>query len=235
MYRMRPCPAISEPVSLADGVGIDTVSFKLKSRWVDDRMKPLPHARPGAKIGLLGGSFDPPHEGHAHITRWALRRFRLDAVWWLISPGNPLKARGPAAMSRRIEAAEAIIPARKVIVTDIEAQLGTRYTADTLRALKHRYPSVRFTWLMGADNLIQFHLWEDWRWIIENFPIGVLARPGAQVKAGLSPAARRYRRWRVGRGGAGRLPARKPPAWALLTGPMSSASSTDIRRRGDWP
>lgn len=198
-------------------------------------MKPLPHARPGAKIGLLGGSFDPPHDGHVHITRWALRRFRLDEVWWLISPGNPLKERGPAAMSRRIAAAEAIIPDRKVIVTDIEAQLGTRYTADTLRELKKRYPGVRFTWLMGADNLVQFHLWEDWRWIMESFPIGVFARPGAQVKAGMSPAARRYRDWRLPRAAASRLATKKAPAWALLTGAMSPASSTEIRGRGDWP
>ena len=214
---------------------MDTVCEELKSRWVADRMKPLPHARPGSKIGLLGGSFDPPHEGHVHITRWALRRFRLDEVWWLISPGNPLKERGPAEMSRRIEAAEAIIPARKVVVTDIEAQLGTRYTADTLREMKLRYPGARFTWLMGADNLIQFHLWEDWRWIMENFPVGVLARPGAQVKAGMSPAARRYRRWRLSRAAAARLPGKKAPAWVLLTGTMSPASSTEIRRRGDWP
>ena len=198
-------------------------------------MKPLPHARPGAKIGLLGGSFDPPHEGHVHITRWALRRFRLDEVWWLISTGNPLKDRGPATMARRIEAAEAIIPKRRVVVTDIEAHLGTRYTADTLRALKQAYPAARFTWLMGADNLIQFHLWEDWRWIMEAVPIGVLARPGAQVKAGMSPAARRYRRWRMPRAAASRLPMKKPPAWALLTGAMSAASSTEIRQRGDWP
>lgn len=198
-------------------------------------MKPLPHARPGAKIGLLGGSFDPPHEGHVHITRWALRRFRLDEVWWLISPGNPLKDRGPAKMSKRIEAAEAIIPDRKVTVTDIEAHLGTRYTADTLREMKKRYPAARFTWLMGADNLIQFHLWDDWRWIMEQFPIGVLARPGAQVKAGMSPAARRYRRWRLARTAASRLPTKKAPAWALMTGAMSPASSTEIRQRGDWP
>jgi nicotinate-nucleotide adenylyltransferase len=213
----------------------DTVSLKLKLKWTVDRMKPLPHARPGAKIGLLGGSFDPPHEGHVHITQWALRRFRLDEVWWLISPGNPLKERGPAEMSRRIEAAEAMVPDRKVVVTDIEAHFETRFTADTLREMKRRYHMARFTWLMGADNLIQFHLWEDWRWIMDNFPVGVLARPGAQVKAGMSPTARRYRRWRLSRAAASRLPVKKAPAWALLTGAMSPASSTEIRQRGDWP
>lgn len=198
-------------------------------------MKFGPHAPPGRRIGLLGGSFDPPHEGHAHITRWALRRFRLHAVWWMVSPGNPLKTRGPADMERRLEACEAMIDDRRVTATDIEARLGTRYTAETLAALRRRHPGVRFTWLMGADNLIGLHLWRDWRRIMETVPVGVLARPGAQVKAGLSPAARSYRRWRLSRAEAGRLSFLRPPAWALLTGPMSPHSSTAIRARGDWP
>ncbi|MGB0410630.1 MAG: nicotinate-nucleotide adenylyltransferase [Pikeienuella sp.] len=194
----------------------------------------FPSARRGERIGLLGGSFDPAHEGHAHITRVALKRFRLDTVWWLVSPGNPLKQRGPADMNRRLTAARDIAPAR-TNVTDIETHLGTQYTADTLAALKARYPQVRFVWLMGSDNLIQFHKWADWRWIIENFPIGVLARPGSQVRAGLSPAARRYRQSRLRRFEAARLADCQAPAWALLTGTMSSASSTAIRDRGDWP
>lgn len=194
----------------------------------------LPHARRGERIGLLGGSFDPAHEGHAHITRVALKRFRLDTVWWMVSPGNPLKTRGPAEMERRLTAARDVAPARTV-VTDIETHLGTQYTADTLAALTVRYPRARFAWLMGADNLIQFHQWNDWRWIMENFPIGVLARPGSQVKAGLSPAARRYRQWRLRRYEAGKLAACQAPAWALLSGAMSGASSTAIRAKGDWP
>lgn len=195
----------------------------------------LPYALAGHRIGLLGGSFDPPHQGHVHITRWALRRFRLNAVWWMVSPGNPLKDQGPADIARRIAAAEAIIPRRKVIVSDIEIALETRYTADTLAGLRRLYPGVRFLWLMGADNLAQFHEWEDWRWIMETTPIGVLARPGAQIKARLSPAARRYRRWRVPRRDVGRLAAMKAPAWTMLTGPMSRLSSSEIRARGDWP
>ena len=198
-------------------------------------MRALPHARAGAKIGLLGGSFDPPHDGHVHITKWALRQFRLDEVWWLVSPGNPLKDRGPASLDRRIEAAEAIIPRRDVVVTDVEAHLETCFTADTLAGLRKLYPGVRFLWLMGADNLIQFHKWEDWRWIMETFPIGVLARPGAQVKAGLSPAARRYRNARRPRRDAPRLARMKGPAWMLLTGAMSDQSSTRIREQGGWP
>lgn len=193
-----------------------------------------PFASPGQRIGLLGGSFDPPHAGHAHITRWALRRFGLDSVWWLVSPGNPLKSRSPADMATRVEACRRIAP-KRVAVTDIEARLGTRYTADTLAAISRRRPDLRFTWLMGADNLAGFHEWRDWRWIMERFPVGVLARPGAQIRAGFSPAARRFNRWRLPRTAAGALSRAEPPAWALLTGPMSGASSTAIRAQGEWP
>jgi nicotinate-nucleotide adenylyltransferase len=115
-------------------------------------------AAPGLRIGLLGGSFDPPHEGHAHITRWALRSLGLDRVWWLVSPGNPLKPKGPADLARRIAAARALMRDPRVVVTDVEARLGARYTADTLVALSARFPQARFVWLMGADNLARFHL-----------------------------------------------------------------------------
>ncbi|MEL7465611.1 MAG: nicotinate-nucleotide adenylyltransferase [Pseudomonadota bacterium] len=200
-----------------------------------------PNARPGQRIGLLGGSFDPPHEGHVHITRWALRRFRLDQVWWLVSPGNPLKDRGPAPIETRMAAAEAMFPAPgvpdyRIEITDIEAHLGTRYTAETLKGVRRLYPSVRFTWLMGADNLATFHLWQDWRWIMESFPVGVLGRPGSMASAGLSPAARRYRRHRIPKARAARLPSMRAPAWTMLTtGRMSDASSTAIRSAGGWP
>lgn len=200
-----------------------------------------PYARPGQRIGLLGGSFDPPHEGHVHITRWALRRLRLDAVWWIVSPGNPLKARGPASLDRRMATARAMfpapgVPAGRVAVTDIEERIGARYTADTLAALDRRYPGARFVWLMGADNLCQFHRWRDWRWIMENFPIGVLGRPGAVVRAGLSPAALAYRRFRLPREAAPGLASANAPAWTMLTtGRHSAASSTEIRRSGGWP
>lgn len=194
-----------------------------------------PQARTGQRIGLLGGSFDPAHEGHVHITRWALRRFRLDAIWWLVSPGNPLKERGPAEMARRLAACRAIIPRQRVEVTDIEVRLGTRYTADTLASLLRLYPTTHFTWLMGADNLATFHHWQDWRWIMQNFPVGVMARPGLQVRAGLSPAAHSFARFRLPRHDAGVLSYCEAPAWTMLTGPMSDLSSSAIRARGDWP
>ena len=143
----------------------------------------LPVAQPGQAIGLLGGSFDPAHAGHAHITREALKRFGLDRIWWLVSPGNPLKPEGPAPLAQRMAAARALMRHPRVTVSDIEARLGTRYTAETLGALRARYPGVRFVWLMGADNLAQFHLWERWQEIAESVPVGVIARPGSRASA----------------------------------------------------
>lgn len=194
-----------------------------------------PHAAPGLRVGLLGGSFDPPHDGHVHITRWALRAFDLDRVWWMVSPGNPLKRRGPADIARRMAACRALMRHPKVVVTDIEARLRTRYTADTIEALRDRWPAARFVWLMGADNLASLHRWERWETIMETLPVGVLARPGQQLFAGLAPAARRYATKRLPEREARALPFRDPPAWVLMTGRMSDRSSTEIRERGDWP
>jgi nicotinate-nucleotide adenylyltransferase len=186
------------------------------------------------RIGLLGGSFDPPHAGHVHITLWALRAFRLDRVWWLVSPGNPLKTDAPADLARRIGAARALIHHPRMVVTDLEARLGTRYTAETLAAMGRYCPEVRFVWLMGADNLRSFHHWERWDEIMMRVPIGVLARPGEQVRAGLSPAARRFALWRLPQSQAGTLADRAPPCWTLLTGRMLDLSSSGLRARGAW-
>jgi nicotinate-nucleotide adenylyltransferase len=194
-----------------------------------------PLVAPGQSVGLLGGSFDPPHQGHVHITRWALRALRLDAVWWLVSPGNPLKKRGPADLARRLHACRALMDHPRVSVTDVEARLNTRYTADTLDALRNRWPGVRFVWLMGADNLAGFHRWERWDHILHTTPVGVLARPGEQLYAGLAPAARAFARWRLPAGAASTLAFRRAPCWTLLTGPMSTQSSTAIRESGRWP
>lgn len=194
----------------------------------------IPHARPGEVIGLLGGSFDPAHDGHAHITREALKRFRLDRVWWLVSPGNPLKAHGPAPMERRLARARAVIDDPRVVITDIEERLGTRYTAETLERLFGLYPQARIVWLMGADNLAGFHLWENWQDIFEALPIGVIARPGDRVAARMSPAARRYRAARLPGSGAGRLALAEPPAWCLINVPMVDTSSSAIRAAGGW-
>lgn len=197
-------------------------------------MTGFPHAKSGQIVGLLGGSFDPPHAGHVHISVAALKRFGVDRLWWLVSPGNPLKQNGPAPLPERMQAAEAIMQHPRVTVTDIEAQMGTRYTAQTLVALRRRYPGVRFVWLMGADNLAQFHLWQDWQWIMETVPVGVLARPGDRISARLSKAAKVYAQSGIpGRAShiLGRLEA---PAWAFVNLPMSDQSSTAIRQRGEW-
>lgn len=194
----------------------------------------VPIAKPGQIVGLLGGSFDPPHAGHVHISKAALTRFGLDRLWWLVSPGNPLKTNGPAPLEQRMQAARSIMQHPRVVVTDLEAQLGTRYTAQTLVALRRRYPGVRFVWVMGADNLAQFHRWQDWRWIMETVPVGVLARPGERISARLSRAAKVYAQARIPGRAAHTLGQRDAPAWAFVNLPMSDQSSTAIRKRGEW-
>ena len=193
-----------------------------------------PPARQGQVIGLLGGSFDPPHPGHVHITREAIKRFRLDRVWWLVSPGNPLKAESPADPGRRMAAARAILRDPRVTVTDIEARLGTRYTAETLEAIRGAYPGVRFVWLMGEDNLAGFHRWERWPSIMTTVPIGVLARPGQSLAARTAHAALRYRAARIPAAEAARLGQAVAPAWCHVPIPLRSISSTALRERGQW-
>ncbi|MFN3971434.1 MAG: nicotinate-nucleotide adenylyltransferase [Gemmobacter sp.] len=190
-----------------------------------------PMAARGQVIGLLGGSFDPAHVGHAHITREALKRFGLDRVWWLVSPGNPLKARGPAPMAARIARARAVMDHPRVVVTDVEARMNTRFTAETLVRLRARYPGVRFVWLMGADNLAQFHRWDHWQDILRTVAVGVLARPGQGARALLAPAARAFQGARVGPCSLRRA---APPAWCFVHLPMVKASSSAIRARGEW-
>lgn len=181
------------------------------------------------RIGLLGGSFDPAHEGHVHITKMAMKALGLDRVWWLVSPGNPLKTQGPAPMMARIRQAKAVLHDPAVLVTGIELALSTRLTADTIKALKRHYPSTRFVWLMGADNLVQFDQWERWQEIASNVPICVLARPGARMEARFSKAARILAKYRLPQEEALLLPDARPPAWVMLNIPLSDQSSTAIR------
>ncbi len=193
-----------------------------------------PTARAGQIVGLLGGSFDPAHAGHVHITREALKRFGLDQVWWLVTPGNPLKTAGPAPLADRIRRARRVMSHPRVQITGIEAQLGTRYTAQTLQALTKLYPGVRFVWLMGADNLAQLHHWQDWQAIMETVPVGVLARPGDRISARMSVAARLYAPYRLSGRAAQLLGRAQAPAWSFVNVPMVPMSSTDIRARGEW-
>lgn len=194
-----------------------------------------PLAWPGQRIGLLGGSFDPPHEGHLHVSRWALRALGLDRVWWIVSPGNPLKTWQPAPMARRLAACRALIDHPRILATDIEARMGTQFSVDTLAGLFAHYPGVRFVWLVGSDNLASFHRWHRWPWIFEHFPLAAFERPGTGLAAAFAPAARRFARWRVPMAAARLLPAMAPPAWTLLMGPACPASSTAIRAAGGWP
>lgn len=193
-----------------------------------------PIAKSGQVVGLLGGSFNPAHDGHVHITKTALKRFGLDRVWWLVSPGNPLKPKGPAPMADRMAQATRVMDHPKVEITDIECRLGTRFTAQTIAGLQNRYLGVRFVWLMGADNLAQFHRWQDWQWIMESVPVGVIARPGDRVSARLSKAATIYRGAMLPARASSSLASGRAPRWCFINLPMSDQSSTAIRQRGGW-
>jgi len=186
------------------------------------------------RIGLLGGSFDPAHAGHAHLTREALKRLGLDRVWWLVSPGNPLKPNPPAPMAERMARARAVIEDPRVIVTDIEARTGTRFTAATLARLLALYPGVRFVWLMGADNLAQLHRWQRWDQIMRTVPLAIFARPGTRLEGRGSRAAEEYARYRIPAEAARRLADMRAPAWVFLDMPLNDLSSSAIRARGDW-
>lgn len=184
----------------------------------------------GLRIGLLGGSFNPPHEGHLHISEMALKRLGLDYVWWLVSPQNPLKSdRDMVPVDRRIAQAARLVQERRVIVSDAERVLGTRYTVDTLKALVERFPTVHFVWLMGSDNLAGFHRWKDWPRIAELMPVAVVMRPGSMLAPLQAKAMQRF--WRARRKKARGFADVVPPALVVLGGPRNAQSSTALRAR----
>ena len=192
--------------------------------------RPLPVAGRRPRVGLLGGSFNPAHAGHLHISRLALKRLALDEVWWLVSPQNPLKAaEGTAPLAERLAGARKLARGRKYWATDIEHDLGTHYTADTLAALKGRFPNAQFVWIMGADNLGEIARWNNWTAIFETVPNAVFARPAYSFKALTSTAAKRFAGRRRPQSQAASLVGQNPPAWVYLQIPMSSASATKIR------
>ena len=193
---------------------------------------PLPNARPGQTVGLLGGSFNPPHPGHAHLAREALKRLALDWLWIMVSPGNPLKPDPPAPLPDRMAAARILMTHPRMQVTDIEAHTGTRATIDTLQAVQALYPGVRFVWLMGADNLATLHHWERWHEIMASVPVAVFARPGQRLPALTGRAARQFRDARLSPLDAGRLGHQAPPCWVWLDMPMRAESSTRLRAQG---
>lgn len=188
------------------------------------------------RTGLLGGSFNPAHRAHRAISLAAIAELGLDEVWWLVSPGNPLKpAEGMAPLPARFASAVRIAQRAPIRVTAIERELGTRYTADTLRALARRFPRRRFVWIMGADNLAQFDRWKDWRGIARTMPIAVFARPGYDARAAASPAAAWLRRFRVSAASLKHSGKWSAPALATLRYNPDPISATAIRRADpDW-
>lgn len=188
--------------------------------------------KPGMRVGLYGGSFNPAHEGHAHVAETAMTRLQLDHVIWLVSPQNPLKSnRDTAPLAERMEGARRLARGPGMIISDAESRLGSQYTIDTIRVLKARYPGVKFVWIMGADSLATFHRWKGWTQIARTLPIAVISRPWAGLKSQTSPTAQRF--------AAARRPAREgpllaemtAPAWVYLPGPFNFASSTALRER----
>jgi nicotinate-nucleotide adenylyltransferase len=190
----------------------------------------MPHVEKGMQVGLFGGSFNPPHAGHVLVAEIALRRLALDQLWWMVTPGNPLKStRELAPLEERIARSEAITRNPRIKVTAFEAAHHVRYTADTLALVRARNPGVDFVWIMGADSLRDFHRWERWRDIMMTFPIAVIDRPGATLSFLSSVVARSFDYARVDEMNAPRLARMKAPAWTFIHGPRSTLSSTAIR------
>jgi nicotinate-nucleotide adenylyltransferase len=190
------------------------------------------------KIGLFGGTFDPPHQAHVAASLLALKRLRLDSVWWLVTPGNPLKnTSGLAPLQDRIGVARALTHHPRIEVTGLEAVIKTRYTYDTIRWLRARCPRVRFVWIMGADNLRSFHRWQKWRRIAKLVPFVVIDRLGPSLYAAASVAGQALSRARIPEHDAASLPFWQPPAWTFLHGLKSPLSSTALRalRQGGGP
>jgi nicotinate-nucleotide adenylyltransferase len=209
-------------IGLSDG--LETPAWQLR----------LPPFAAGMAIGLFGGSFNPPHAGHRHATLVALTRLELDRVWWLVTPGNPLKDNEALPpLAARLTAARHVAAHPRIEVTGIEARIGSRYTFDTIRWLTQRCPGVRFVWIMGADNLVTFHRWQHWRDIAALVPIAVVARPGSLSKGPLGKAARALASARLPEWDAPSLARRRPPAWVFLHAPLVATSSTALRERGD--
>lgn len=190
----------------------------------------LPVAAPGMRIGLYGGSFNPAHAGHRKVSMLAMQRLRLDRIWWIVSPGNPLKdhSRLPGS-AERVAQARTMAASNRIDVTAFEEVLGGSYTVDTIAFLKRRFPLVRFVWLMGADNLASFHLWRGWQEIAAIVPIAVIDRPGWTLKATASRAAKAMERFRKPETLASVLADSSAPAWVFLHGPRTALSSTQLR------
>ena len=193
----------------------------------------LPRHAPGMRIGLFGGSFNPPHDGHRLASLIALKRLGLDQVWWLVTPGNPLKENsGLPPLAQRMAAARRIADHPRIVVTGLEADIGTRFTFDTIDYLRRRCAGVKFVWIMGADNLRSFHRWQRWREIAALTPIAVIDRPRSTLTAAHSRAASFLAPWRLDEADGRLLANRGAPGFVFLHGPRSDSSSTALRARG---
>jgi nicotinate-nucleotide adenylyltransferase len=196
----------------------------------------IPFHTNGMRIGLLGGSFNPPHAAHRAISLFAIKRLKLDRVWWLLTPGNPLKETSALhGLAERTEAARKIADDPRIDISCLEAVIGVRYTVDTIIHLRRRVSGVRLVWIMGADNLAQFHRWKDWRRIASEVPIAVIDRPPQSFRALAGPAAQALARYRLPENQAARLADAQAPAWTFLTGMKLNLSSTGLRNSdGSW-
>jgi len=190
----------------------------------------------GMRIGLLGGSFNPPHVAHRAISLFAIKRLKLDRVWWLVTPGNPLKDQdGLRDLNERTAAARKMANDPRIDVSCLESVIGTRYTVDTISYLRRRASGLRFVWIMGADNLAQFHRWQNWRRIASEVPMAVIDRPPQSFRALAAPAAQALARYRLPENQARRLADQRPPAWVFLSGMKLNMSSTVLRNPdGSW-
>jgi len=190
----------------------------------------------GMRIGLLGGSFNPPHVAHRAISLFAIKRLKLDRVWWLVTPGNPLKEHGALHdLDARADAARKMADDPRIDISCLESVIGTRYTVDTISYLRRRASGLRFVWIMGADNLAQFHRWQNWRRIASEVPIAVIDRPPQSFRALAAPAAQALARYRLPENQAVRLADQRAPAWVFLTGMKLNLSSSGLRNPdGSW-
>ncbi len=191
----------------------------------------MPHVEPNMTVGLFGGSFNPPHEGHLLVAQTAIRKLKLDQLWWIVTPGNPLKSHGNlATLGERIACSKALVRDPRIRVTAFEAAQGLHYTAQTLKFVLKRNIGVRFAWVMGADNLANFHKWQHWQTIAQSVPIAIIDRPGSTLSFLSSIMAKRFDYARIDEDDAARLPHMQAPAWTFIHGPRSHHSSTAIRQ-----
>jgi len=217
-HERSPAPAVTLPMQLQSAA------------------QAIPFHTRGMRVGLLGGSFNPPHAAHRAISLFAIKRLKLDRVWWLLTPGNPLKETGRLhGLAERADAALQVADDPRIDISCLEAVIGTRYTVDAIIHLRRRVSGVHFVWIMGADNLAQFHRWKDWRRIASEVPIAVIDRPPQSFRALAAPAAQALARYRMPENQAARLSEQRAPAWVFLTGMKLKMSSTTLRNSdGSW-